>query len=49
MDAISLGPGDFFHVPAHTVHREVNPSADKGREAGLIIEFKSFSLLPGVS
>ena len=22
------GPGDFLHVPAHTVHRESNPSAD---------------------
>ncbi len=28
-DAASLGPGDFFHVPAHTVHREINPSSDE--------------------
>jgi uncharacterized RmlC-like cupin family protein len=30
--AVSLGRGDFFHVPAHTVHREINPSADEGQE-----------------
>lgn len=23
-------PGDFLHVPAHTVHRESNPSAETG-------------------
>lgn len=27
--AVDLGPGDFFHVPAHTVHRESNPSSEK--------------------
>ena len=27
-DAIVAGEGDFIHVPAHTVHRELNPDAD---------------------
>lgn len=31
-DAISVGPGDFFHVPARTVHRDVNPSGTEGQE-----------------
>jgi len=31
-DAILLSPGDFFHVPHHTVHREINPSSDEGNE-----------------
>jgi quercetin dioxygenase-like cupin family protein len=26
---IEVGPGDFFHVPPHTVHRESNPSDEK--------------------
>lgn len=25
---VSAGPGDFVHVPAHTVHRESNPSGE---------------------
>jgi quercetin dioxygenase-like cupin family protein len=25
-EATPVGPGDFFHVPPHTVHRDVNPS-----------------------
>lgn len=25
---VQCHPGDFAHVPAHTVHRESNPSAD---------------------
>jgi quercetin dioxygenase-like cupin family protein len=28
--AVTLGPGDFLHVPPHTVHREVNPSSEEG-------------------
>jgi uncharacterized RmlC-like cupin family protein len=24
---VEAGPGDFLHVPAHTVHRELNPGA----------------------
>jgi uncharacterized RmlC-like cupin family protein len=24
-DAVVAGPGEFLHVPAHTVHREFNP------------------------
>jgi len=26
--SVEAGPGDFLHVPAHTVHRELNPGAD---------------------
>lgn len=26
---IDAGPGEFLHVPAHTVHRESNPGADR--------------------
>jgi uncharacterized RmlC-like cupin family protein len=25
---VEAGPGDFVHIPAHTVHRESNPSDD---------------------
>ena len=31
-DPVSVGQGDFFHVPPHTVHREINPSTDEGQE-----------------
>jgi uncharacterized RmlC-like cupin family protein len=34
-DGILVGPGDFFHIPPHTVHRDVNPSPDEGQEAVL--------------
>lgn len=30
-EMVEAGPGDFLHVPAHTVHREGNPS-DQGAE-----------------
>ena len=30
--AVSLSPGDFAHVPAHTVHREINPSSNERNE-----------------
>ena len=36
-DAVSLGRGDFFHVPPHTIHREVNPSRDEGQEVILFL------------
>ncbi len=36
-DAIALGPGDFFHVPAHTVHRDVNPSHTEDLELILLL------------
>jgi mannose-6-phosphate isomerase-like protein (cupin superfamily) len=36
-DAISVGPGDFFHVPARTVHRDVNPSGTEGQEVILFL------------
>lgn len=31
-DAIEIRQGDFFCVPAGTVHRDVNPSATEGQE-----------------
>ena len=31
-DVTSVGPGDFFHLPARTVHRDVNPSTTEGQE-----------------
>jgi len=34
---ISLSPGDFFHVPHHTVHREINPSSDERNEFVLFL------------
>jgi quercetin dioxygenase-like cupin family protein len=36
-DAVSVGPGDFIHVPPHTVHREINPSPDKVNELILFL------------
>jgi len=36
-DAISVGPGDFFCVPARTVHRDVNPSGREGQEVILFL------------
>lgn len=36
-EAVSLERGDFFHVPANTVHREINPSADEGQEVILFL------------
>lgn len=35
--AIVVTAGDFFHVPPHTVHREINPSRDKGNEYDLFL------------
>jgi uncharacterized RmlC-like cupin family protein len=37
-DAVSVGPGDFFHVPARTVHRDVNPSQREGQEVILFLK-----------
>jgi uncharacterized RmlC-like cupin family protein len=28
--AVDAGPGDFVHVPAHVVHREWNPTDQRG-------------------
>lgn len=36
-DAVSLSPGDFIHVPHHTVHREINPSSDEANEFVLFL------------
>ena len=27
--AVELNPGDFFHIPRHLVHRDVNPTRDQ--------------------
>jgi quercetin dioxygenase-like cupin family protein len=32
-DAITLGTGDFWHMPANTIHRDVSPSAPEGQVA----------------
>ena len=32
-DAVVVGTGDFFHIPPHTIHRDVNPSPDEEQEA----------------
>lgn len=26
---MDVNPGDFFHIPPHTIHREMNPSKDE--------------------
>lgn len=36
-DVVSLETGDFFHVPPHAVHREVNPSSSEGNEVILFL------------
>jgi quercetin dioxygenase-like cupin family protein len=36
-DITSVNPGDFFHVRARTVHRDVNPSGTEGQEAILFL------------
>jgi quercetin dioxygenase-like cupin family protein len=37
-DVVLLEAGDFFHVPARTVHREINPSADAEQEFVLFLQ-----------
>lgn len=34
-DAVVVGAGDFFHIPPHTVHRDINPSPDEKQEVVL--------------
>jgi quercetin dioxygenase-like cupin family protein len=36
-DAVVVGPGDFFAVPPHTVHREINPSPSEDLEVILFL------------
>jgi quercetin dioxygenase-like cupin family protein len=36
-NAITVSPGDFFHVPQNTVHREINPSASEPGEVILFL------------
>ena len=37
-ESIIVHPGDFFHVPAHTVHREINPSSEEDNEIILFLQ-----------
>jgi uncharacterized RmlC-like cupin family protein len=30
-EVVEAGPGDFIHVPKHTVHRESNPSSEESQ------------------
>jgi quercetin dioxygenase-like cupin family protein len=39
-EAISIGTGEFFHVPPHTVHREINPSPGEANEMLLFLHGK---------
>lgn len=36
-ESVSLETGDFFHVPPHTVHREINPSSKEKNEVILFL------------
>ena len=36
-NAISVNSGDFFHVPPHTIHREVNPSSNEDNDVILFL------------
>jgi len=36
-EAVLVGQGDFFHIPPHTIHRDVNPSVTDGQEALLFL------------
>ena len=36
-DAISVESGNFFHVPPHTIHREINPSSNKENDVLLFL------------
>ena len=36
-NTISIGPGDFLHVPPHTIHREINPSSDEENDVILFL------------
>ena len=36
-DATSVERGDFFHVPARTVHRDINPSETEAQEVILFL------------
>jgi quercetin dioxygenase-like cupin family protein len=36
-EPVDLGPGDFFHVPPNTVHRDINPSPEEGQEVILFL------------
>ena len=37
-DAVTLGAGDFFTVPPHTIHRESNPSPTEELEVILFLK-----------
>lgn len=37
-EATTVYQGDFFHIPPHTVHRDVNPSPDEEQQAVLFFD-----------
>jgi len=37
-NVISIGPGDFLHVPPHTIHREINPSSNEENDVILFLQ-----------
>jgi quercetin dioxygenase-like cupin family protein len=36
-DSMTIRAGGFFHVPPHTVHREINPSKNKSNDVLLFL------------
>jgi len=36
-NVILIGPGDFLHVPSHTIHREINPSSSEENDVILFL------------
>lgn len=42
---VEAGPGDFVHVPAHTVHRESNP----GQEPSVVVIARAGDGIPTVN
>ena len=36
-NVILIGPGDFLHVPHHTIHREINPSSSEENDVILFL------------
>jgi uncharacterized RmlC-like cupin family protein len=36
-ETVSINSGDFFHVPPHTVHREINPSPNEMNDVILFL------------
>lgn len=36
-EAVLVCTGDFFHIPPHTIHKDVNPSPDEEQQAVLFL------------